>query len=104
MVKNIEKLDTPEAEPMASGTVARGRSIIVNDPSGEVVATRYVPETREPIKVLKQITFLPGQEFVAPLSEIQRLRETGFLVDPNRVYKEALRQDDFDADAATTAA
>lgn len=74
----------PESEPLARGVVARGRSMLMNDPSGEIAALRHHPESATPIPIRKQIVLMPGDVFIGSESEVRRLRELGALHDPDK--------------------
>ena len=84
-VTSPEPAAAPAAEAtMATGVVERGRSILAPHP--DPTRLRGVRYTREgqPIAIRELVEFLPGDEFTAPLAEIERLRSIGFLRDENR--------------------
>ena len=62
-------------------TVAQGRTIIGADPEKQTIIG-YDTEGK-PIKRARSIHYGPGMEIELPADEVKRLRETGYLVDPN---------------------
>jgi hypothetical protein len=87
---------------MGRAIVERGRTVecaVEIDKSlsiGEQVSLgqkKFVGYDREGRSIYGPVTthFGPGQEVVLPLSEIGRLRELGFLVDPRKVYNDGVK-------------
>lgn len=74
MKSNVIKL-----APSARVTVARGRSIEV--PTEEKV-TIGLAENGQPITRLATRLYLAGETVELPIDEIDRLRELGYLADP----------------------
>jgi hypothetical protein len=80
-----DAIEIPEAprEESATGIVASGRCLHVPDGTRHVAGydtERRVNTHRQGFKEV-----LAGQAVTLPISEIARLRELGFLVDPNKV-------------------
>ena len=66
--------------PLERAIVARGRTVIADDPSKPRVID---PQTGRQMGAPATRIFGPGQEVELPSDEILRLRADGFLVDPN---------------------
>jgi hypothetical protein len=81
----VDALDTVETtrEPMARGTVARGRCIDAPERNAQKVV-RSAPDGRD-FHVPLARRYMPGEEISLPESELARLRELGFIVDPNKI-------------------
>jgi hypothetical protein len=80
-------IDAAEPEKLERATVARGRTIDVPDLTRKTVAGRD-PETGKPVfkPAIKQ--YGPGQEVSLPPDEVKHLRETGYLIDPDKIAPE----------------
>ncbi len=71
-------------EKMATGRVARGRTVTVPHPTDKIPCGVH-PVTHEPMFAPRQVDHGPGSEITLPAADIAWLREHGFLVDPNKV-------------------
>jgi hypothetical protein len=71
-------------EQTPTGTVMRGRTVIVPHPTEKRVVGQH-PMTGEPIIAPVLMEFGPEQEVTLPASEVARLQGLGFLFDPNKV-------------------
>lgn len=72
--------ETPE--PLSSGVVARGKTVHAS--TGKKVLAGYDKFTGAPVERMSYRTFKPGQVVMLAQSEIARLKQLGFLVDPDR--------------------
>lgn len=73
-----------EKEQLARGVVARGRTVQVPHPT-EMIIVGTNPETGVPIRAPRRVEYGPGQEVTLTKSEINNLRSTGFLIDPDKL-------------------
>lgn len=67
---------------MAKGTVARGRTVMIPDPTKRVHAG-YDQEGKAIHRPVLH-SYGPGREVELPASEIKELRLTGYLIDPEK--------------------
>jgi hypothetical protein len=92
----LDRLTAPEEEKVRC-TVAHGRSVVVPHPTARRVAT--YDKDGNAVRVPFLMQFMPGQEVVFPpgdpngkplltASEVREYRELGYLVDPDRIYRE----------------
>ena len=72
-------------EPMERAVVARGRTIAMPDPSAPSVFVGREPDTHREIFASVPREVGPGEEVELPRAEVKRLRNLGFLVDPDAV-------------------
>jgi hypothetical protein len=70
-------------EKTARGIVARGRTVDI--PTGKRTVVSHHPTTGEPVYRAVTRTAVPGEEIELPVSEIEYLRNGGFLVDTSKV-------------------
>jgi hypothetical protein len=78
-------------ESMEFATVARGRTICVPDPTQPSVFAGREPDTHRELFAPGLRDFGPGEEVELPRDEVKRLRELGFLTDPDA--KEVIIED-----------
>lgn len=72
----------PPRSRMVRATVARGRTVVVPDPDSKIEVIGY-SERGEPVSGLATTEYGPGEEVLITEREAKRLRELGYLVDPN---------------------
>ena len=74
---------TDREEPTERAIVARGRTVVVLDPSVPSVFVGREPETHREIFAPGMREVPAGEEVEMPRGEVKRLRSLGFLVDPD---------------------
>ena len=80
-IRNLRPAEPDPDEPREFAIVARGRSI--DAPTEQRRAVGYDPVKGEQLYAAVQRRYGPGERIELPISEIRRLRELGFLVDPD---------------------
>jgi hypothetical protein len=85
--RSFHDVEAERQEPMETGMIARGRTLL-RPKDGP---TRIVGFTKDRIAIhsphLEELK--EGDSFTAPVSEILRLRELGYIFDPERVATDA---------------
>jgi hypothetical protein len=85
--RSFGDIDAGRAGPMEIGTVARGRTLLQTIPG----TTRIVGFTKDgqPVNRPQYEELTEGASFTAPAAEIKRLRDLGYLFDPEKVMSDA---------------
>ena len=73
----------PAEGPLTEAIVAHGRTVEVS--TDQKVQRGYNSDTGETITRVLTKAFGPGEVVLLPASEVERLRQLGYLVDPSRV-------------------
>jgi hypothetical protein len=79
----MSSLPSREHVPMERATVARGRTVIVPDPTKPPTFIGREFETHREIFAPGTREIGPGEEVELPRDEVRRLRGFGYLVDPD---------------------
>src|SRR5216684_2995028 len=86
--------------PMATGIVARGRTVCTPHPTEKVNVGPH-PITFQPMYVPAIVDNGPGSEVTLSVDDINRLRELGFLVDPSKIATGVRDGPDYDEQSQT---
>jgi hypothetical protein len=85
-MSDMEQEGASEMPVMGRAIVNRGHTVCIPDGNKKTVVG-YDPVTGKPIERVILRDYGPDQEVELPVEEIARLRTTGHLVDPARIYK-----------------
>jgi len=81
--EGVRRLPSVDASgPMMQATVAPGRTVHAPHPT-EKACAGYDLEAKNHVMVPRQIVHKPGSVIELPASEVERLIELGFLIDPS---------------------